>query len=91
MGRWKGQAHWPGHWAAAFPTHTERRKSETMDFWAGVKRPYQRTETGMSPSSTAPSWYVRRFGCGWYKAASFRDPVDARAKLIRSMLSTSNK
>ena len=39
----------------------ERRKSESMDLWVEVNLPYQRMEIGMSPSSKAPLWYVRRF------------------------------
>lgn len=60
----------------------ERRKSEMMDFWAGVKFPYQSIEMGISPWSKTPLWYVRRFGGGWYREASFLDPEHLSAKLI---------
>ncbi|OAY72602.1 hypothetical protein ACMD2_12360 [Ananas comosus] len=49
----------------------ERRKSEIMDFWVGVNWPYHKMETGISPRSTWPLWYVRRLGCGCTKALSF--------------------
>jgi hypothetical protein len=61
----------------------ERRKSETTAFCAGVKRPYQRMETGMSPLSTAPLWYVRRFGWGWT-----RNAADGGAMVTASAISS---
>lgn len=84
----------PHHWETegagdVGAAERERRKSVTMAFCAGVKRPYQRTETGMSPLSTAPSWYLRRsLGGGLYSSMSLllglASPVACRAKLTNA-------
>ena len=59
-----------------------------MAFCAGVKRPYQRTETGMSPCRTAPLWYVSWFGWGWTRNMSFLVVTDAAAMFVASTSSS---
>ncbi|BAS80999.1 Os02g0756850 [Oryza sativa Japonica Group] len=62
-------------------TVSKRRKSETTAFCAGVKRPYQTTDTGMSPRNTVPLWYVScSLGGGLYSSMSLLAPAEGCAE-----------
>ncbi|BAF19082.1 Os06g0220100 [Oryza sativa Japonica Group] len=91
-GWWNGHAHCPGHCVAELPTHaSERTKSVTTAFCAGVNRPYQRIDTGMSPLSTAPLWYVSWFGWGLTKDISFLSAIADTANPATTSIIASNK
>jgi len=63
----------------------DTRKSETMDLCAAVNLPYQRMDTGMSPLSTPPWWYVSRsLSGGTYSSISLLLPTESCAMLNTS-------
>uniref|UniRef100_J3LH85 Uncharacterized protein n=1 Tax=Oryza brachyantha TaxID=4533 RepID=J3LH85_ORYBR len=57
---------------------SEPRKSAMMDFCEGENLPYQRMDTGMSPLSTLPWWYVSRsLAGGMYSSINLLLPMES--------------